>query len=74
MTNDQYWDSRKGDYPFHAVQTQHVTAAYTRPEALQTHRHGAFIRVPLGDRVLWGFETPAARDTFVADFGGEALN
>lgn len=71
--NRAYWQSRKNDYPFHAKQTEHITAGYTRPEQLSTARHGQFIRIPLGDAVLWGFRDEASRDRFLADFGGEIL-
>lgn len=70
--NQAYWHARKADFPFHARQTEHITAGYTRPEQLTTARHGGFLRVPIGDAVLWGFATEASRDRFVADFGGEA--
>lgn len=70
--NHAYWQSRKADYPFHAKQTEHITAGYTRPEQLTTARHGVFLRVPIGDAVLWGFRDEASRDRFLADFGGEA--
>ena len=69
--NQQYWDDHNADYPFHAIQTEHITASFTKPEHLTTHRHGSFLRIPLGSHVLWGFTTEAHRDAFIADFGGE---
>lgn len=75
MTNAAYWDSRKGDYPFHAIQTDNITASFAKPEQLSTNRHGAFIRVPISTStppcVLWGFTRAADRDAFLSDFGGD---
>lgn len=70
QTNQAYWDSHNTDYPFQAIQTEHITASYTKPEHLTTNRHGEFLRVPTGAKVLWGFRRAADRDAFLADFGG----
>ena len=71
--NHAYWQAHKHEYPFHAVHNRLMPADdTTRPEQLNTHRHGRFIRVPTGDAVFWAFETEASRDRFLADFGGEA--
>ncbi len=68
--NQAYWDEHNHEYPFWAVQTASITAGYTSPEHLSTHRHGQFLRVPTGEKVLWGFSTEAHRDAFLQDFGG----
>lgn len=69
--NQKYWDDHQHEYPHQAVQKEHITANYTRPEHLSTNRHGQFLRVPTGARVLWGFQSEAHRNAFVADFGGD---
>lgn len=71
QNNQAYWNDHNAEYPHQAVQTAHITASYTKPEHLSTNRHGAFLRVPLGDKVLWGFTREADRDAFLADFGGD---
>ncbi len=68
--NADYWAAHCHEYPHHAVQTESITAGYTRPEHLETRRHGAFLRCPMGTKVLWGFSTAEHRDAFLADFGG----
>lgn len=75
QTNDEYWTENSLRYPFHAIQTEHITASFAEPEQLTTNRHGSFIRVPFQratpPHVLWGFTTDAHREAFLADFGGE---
>lgn len=70
-TNRAYWDSHKAEYPFHARQTEHITATFTRPEQLRTNRHGDFMRIPFDGYVLWAFTSEPHRTAFLQDFGGE---
>ncbi len=70
----EYWAENSPRYPFHAIQTNHISGPATEPERLHTAKHGGFIRVPFPEssppHVLWGFSTEAHRDAFLADFGG----
>ncbi len=68
--NADYWAAHAHEYPHWAVQTESITAGYTSPEHLSTNRHKSFLRVPVGDRVMWGFVSAEARDAFLQDFGG----
>lgn len=74
-SNADYWTANASRYPFHAIQTEHITAAFARPEQLATNRHGSFMRVPFPHatppHVLWGFQSEASRQAFLDDFGGE---
>lgn len=62
-------------FPFSALQTEHVTGPAFMPEFMETARHGRFCRLPIHDKgaVIWCFTTERARDTFIADFGGTIL-
>lgn len=71
--NADYWAAHAHEYPHWAVQTESITAGYTRPEHLETRRHGEFLRVPTGEKVFWGFKKEVDRDAFISDFGGAVL-
>lgn len=72
--NGKYWDDHQHEYAAHVSQPRDSsTGPQTRPEHLTTARHGAFLRVPLEDRVLWGFTSDLHAQRFIDDFGGELL-
>jgi hypothetical protein len=62
--NRRYWESRKSRFPYH-VETGPLTHNHTG-DYLKTVQQecGHFLRVPLGDRVMWGFETKDGADKF----------
>lgn len=70
-----YAPTIKETFPYAMVQTENITGPQDRPEFMHTARHNDFVRIPVPARnaVLWAFQTERARDTFIADFGGEPV-
>lgn len=56
MDNQAYWDAHQAGYPHQLVLDKRPGQA--RPEDLAEDAMGPFIRVPIGDKVHWGFSQP----------------